>query len=273
MRYAPAPKVDLEDLTRYIKEFQVVWKLLQTFNNLEKSVDMLMAKRNYDSPLMRERLIQEGIVYADSSLMQSSMFNSFSEDLGLMYTDKYNGRKHFLLLDRYILPIRDMAGNIVALVGWEDDSKKYITSKSKYFSKNTFFYGLEKIQDKSDVGTFIVEGIFDRLAIESLGGRAFATMGLNTDARKRVLYSLLGRVVAITDADSGGNRVRQEDSWGIPLDSSYLTWRGGFNMGGGVELRPKDIDDLLKIIEPEGARELLRSAYSTRGKRVITYDL
>lgn len=270
------PKFDTEDFADYVKRMSNVWEFLHNIGDSQKGIDGVMGKRGYTSESMRRVLEREGVVYVDGDMVSPGLMKSFGEDLGLTVTTK-TGNEFFYLSDRYVLPIKDMAGNIVALVGWNNDNKKYLTTSSKYFSKNTMFYGLENLSrvrsGQKGIGTFIVEGIFDRLAVESTGAIAYATMGINTDIKKRILYTLMGRVVGIPDTDSEGMKVTQHDGWTLPSGSSYFRWTGKMDIGGGKSVSIKDIDDFIKIVEPESSAEMLKEVYNTKNRRVIRLAL
>jgi len=165
---------------------------------------------------------------------------------------------------------------VIALVGWAKDSLKYITTAAEHFSKATMFFGLENltIPRNNGMGTFVVEGIFDRVALESLGCRTFATMGINTDVRKNAMYSLMGRIVGVPDNDTKGREVITKNSWTLPMGSSYFRWKGlykGVDLNGKpFELRIKDVDDLNKLYDHSDMRELFADVYRDRNVRHIT---
>lgn len=269
------PSFSAREFKDYVSRMSDAWEYMNTLGSRQEGIAGVMRKRGYEGEAMRSTLERAGVVYLDGSLFSAGVMKAFGTDLGLTVQTK-NGGDFFLLSDRYVLPIRDMAGNIVALVGWNNDSKKYLTTSSKYFSKNTMFYGLENIARRragEGIGAFIVEGIFDRLAVESAGGLAFATMGINTDIKKRVLYSLMGRVVGIPDTDSEGSEVVVNDEWRLPSGSSYFRWTGTIDLGFGKPVSIKDIDDFMKIMDPDDAGEMLRDVYDTVNQRVVRLRL
>lgn len=272
---AKLPKFDVAGFKDYIRRMNEAWTYMQKVGNTAEGIQGVMRKRGYADSEVEQRLTQEGIVYLAEGLMNTQVMKSFGEDLGLTVKSK-NGDDFFLLSGRYVIPIRDMAGNIVAMVGWNNDSKKYITTSSAYFSKNTMFFGLENIPyigHKEASGIFIVEGIFDRLAVEAAGGIAFATMGINSDAKKRILFSLMGRVVGIPDTDSEGLKVIKNDGWALPSNSSYFRWRGKVDLGDGKPRSIKDIDEFLKIMDPSTTREILSDVYQTTNLRTVTLNI
>lgn len=269
------PKFDTAGFRDYVKRMSDVWEYLQRMGDTKEGVEGVMRKRGYADSEVEQRLQREGIVYLGDGILNPQVMKSFGDDLGFTVKSK-TGADFFLLSGRYVLPIKDMAGNIVAMVGWNNDSKKYLTTSSRFFSKNTMFYGLEnlKAMDRpGHSGVFIVEGIFDRLAVEAAGGIAFATMGINTDTKKRALFPLMGRVVGIPDSDGEGLKVIKEDGWALPSNSSYFRWRGKVDLGDGKPRGIKDIDDFLKVMDPATTQEILGEVYQTRNQRVVTLPI
>lgn len=178
----------------------------------------------------------------------------------------------FLLDNRYIIPIRDIMGNVTALTGWYPDTKKYITTPTYGFSKEGQFFGMETFQWSHTGGyltpvdaagepvspkglTYLVEGIFDALSLQALGFPALANMGLTMSSYKSEILRRYGKVVVIPDNDKAG--------------ATASPYRGLFGRGGSRDsLRPsasstawritnenvvmrlpdgiKDVDDLIK---------------------------
>ena len=153
-----------------------------------------------------------------------------------------------------------MVGNIVALIGWFPDEKKYITTPSRLFSKKCLFYGMEQLS-MTGIGKnyFIVEGIFDSLSVRSLGYNCVAMMGISVSRYTEVLYSLFKNIVAIPDNDNEGRRVITEDRWRLPSNGKYLRLKGNC----------KDIDDVLKVYDMSNVFDDVWAVYD----KVVTVDL
>lgn len=262
-------------LRSYLKDFANAWAYIYSKGDPDKSVDEVSSLRGYFDQEMKDTLHKAGIVYVDENTIDLDLLKTFPQELGLFSPKTEWSDGNFFLDGRYVLPIKDIQGNVIALVGWYPDRKKYLTTGSYYFSKSTLFYGMENLHKGAEAGpTFIVEGIFDRLTIESYGYRSFATMGINADKKKTVLYNLTGRVVGIPDTDTAGRRVALRDEWSLPTGSSYFRWKGTVSIPGVEEaFHPKDIDILSKVLDREYMGELLSDVYATPGRRVITLDL
>lgn len=246
----------------YCNRYRKVMSYLKGYSKPSYQVALeICAIRGYNPNRMVSVLEDAGFMFIQDENCLSKLKDSpYIYDLGL-----FNEEGNFILKGRYIFPICDMLGNTIALVGWYPDSKRYITTPSRFFSKNLLFYGLEQLS-RTGVGKpyFLVEGIFDSLSIRSLGLPCIAQMGINTSKYKKVMYSLFGRVLAIPDNDSEGRKVWQEDRWGIPSNSAYMKWSGG---------NCKDVDDICKTYVPEDVRDLLVSSFNDKTSRIVTRNL
>ena len=152
-----------------------------------------------------------------------------------------------------------MNTNILALIGWYPDEKKYITTPSRLFSKKAILFGMEQLK-YSGIGKkyFLVEGIFDSLSVRNLGLNCVALMGISAGSNTRVLYSLFSKLVAIPDNDTQGRKVIEKDLWKLPTGSSYLRWKDSI----------KDIDDMTKKYDMKDTLTDILAERST--ERVIT---
>lgn len=262
-----------EEYRDYCIKFNAVWKYL---NMHSKDFDVLVKevceKRLYFDSYDKwfNMLSKTGLVFVTEDTCD---YNKISKeefkDLGL-FTD--DGK--FLLDSRYIIPVRDMLGNIIALIGWYPDSKKYITTPSKFFSKDCLFFGLEQLSN-TGIGKdyFVVEGIFDSLSLRSLGYNAVACMGISSSKVKEILYGLFKKIIAIPDNDTQGRRVIKNDLWNIPRNGSYLRWSGGLSLSDNDEtINIKDIDRFCSLFEEGDIKNLLNSCFSSN-ERIIKVDI
>lgn len=260
-----------KEYKEYCEKFSAVWKYIKSNSkDLDTIVSEICSLRNYFNEEARWGNVfrETDIAFVSSETCDYSKLNGDGfKDLAL-----FSKEGNFLLNERYIIPVRDMLGNIIALIGWYPDSKRYITTPSKFFSKDCLFFGLEQLK-KTGIGKdyFVVEGIFDALSIRSIGYNAVAQMGLSDSKVKMVLYGLFRRIVAIPDNDKGGRKVVIENKWNIPQNGSYLRWRGNVNIDG-TEFPIKDIDNLINIFGEEDVKELLNSSLKDKN-RIISIDL
>lgn len=257
--------LDKEYYKDYCNRYNAVWNWIKS-NSIDKDkvVEEICEKRNYSVERMGKLLSEIGFSRLDTEVDIKIFAKKEFSDLGLYKDGK------FLLESRYIFPVKDMLGNVVALIGWYKDEKKYITTPSALFSKSGMFFGMEQL-NKTGVNKryFLVEGIFDSLSLRSLGYNAIAQMGIDTSLQKQVLYGLFRRVVAIPDSDGEGRKVISMDAWKIPVGSSYMKWSGTVP---GRKNGLKDIDDLCNYYEKDVVIPLLNDTLCD-DSRVIEYKL
>lgn len=252
-----------EDYKDYCNRFKFVWSYLQSTSHDEFTVLMNICEyRGYNYEHMSGSLKKVGFVFPDREIFKEDKLKSIGQDLGL-FTKSGN----FLLIDRFIFPVKDMLGNVVALIGWFPDEKKYITTPSKLFSKECLFFGMEQLS-KTGIGKkyALVEGIFDSISVRSLGIPCIAQMGIVTSRYKQAMYSLFSSLLVIPDNDGEGRKVISEDKWKIPRNAKYLRWSGK----GAIGL--KDIDDIVKTYDPDDVKELLLDAWKEKSQ-VVTVQL
>lgn len=222
----------------YYSRFNLVWNYLKSCSYSDDEVVRSICElRGYSLESNMPSMLKDiGFLYLKPELFNPDMMKRLDNgDLGL-----YSKEGNFLLLNRFIFPVKDMLGNIIALIGWFPDDKKYITTPSKLFSKKCLFFGMDQLKN-TGIGKdyFLVEGIFDSISIRSLGFNCIAAMGITTTQFTQSLYSLFRRIVAIPDNDSEGRSVVLNDEWKLPSKGKYLRWKGKF----------KDIDDVLKYYD------------------------
>lgn len=240
----------------YCDKYKAVWRYLEGISlPFDDVVSDICRLRGYTSRGRWKALLREvGVVFIPSGSDLSSFNVANFSELGL-----FTSEGKFLLEGRYILPVRDMLGSIIALIGWYPDSKKYITTPSRFFSKDCLYFGMEQFSSFGiGCGCFVVEGIFDCLALRSLGYMALACMGISSSVVKGSYYGLLGRVVAIPDNDTLGKKVIRYDEWNLPSNGFYFRWSGEY-VYDGVGSPVKDIDRLCNLYDESDLVELFDS--------------
>lgn len=261
--------IDLKEFGQYAQDFKRVWGYFQALEN-GSTYEELCSLRLYQDPKMVEVLKEVGFIKLPDTVDMEPLkeLPSYS----LLGLEAKTGR--CLLEGRFVFSVKDMLGNIVALIGWYPDEKKYITTPSKYFHRSSLFFGLDQLSTYGRQNiVFVCEGIFDALSLRSLGYRAYATMGVELSRQKKILYSVLGnKVVGVSDRDRVGNSVRDYDRWGC---WKYITWVGEFDMSEIEEenLKIKDIDDLVKLFDPKDLREAFDEELSSNQSKIIKLEL
>lgn len=276
---------DVSRFNTMSSNFRRVWNYFQSIGDSEETYTELCNLRNYKRNSSMEGVLREvGFIKLPDIVDVTPIKNLTNyEDLGLITK---SGR--CLLEGRFVFSVKDMKGNILAMIGWYPDIKKYITTASLYFNRSSLFFGLEQLSDKEyskrvleNQGiVFVCEGIFDALSIRSLGIHAFATMGVELSKDKKLLYPILApKIVGVSDRDNSGLAVRQNDKWSC---WKYFTWTGDENIANLVDdifeedaeaedvtdFKIKDIDDLCKIydLDDEFRKELIPSLIEDTSK-------
>ncbi len=235
--------------------------LIDRFSTEEVIEEILCLRQYSASPYIdqiRKGLKDEGIFCVNMSLVdiQNICPNVTKKELDLFGVLDRND--NFLLSGRYCVPIRDIMGNVTALVGWYPDIKKYITTPTYGFSKDGQFFNISCLEQSLDGDypkgsgapetgiVYLVEGIFDTLALKSLGFPVLGNMGLNMSLAKTEMLSRFGKVIAISDNDKAGSgtnkylsRVNGKGTklvWNIKNEHVFV------QLPNGV----KDVDDFIK---------------------------
>ena len=256
------------DYTTYCKYYAKLWEY---FTKHSAPIDQLAKEicehRGYKAVKRWQKLFHEvglaKVTYDDISAL--AMKKYFPEELGIW---GFNG---FLLENTYMLPIRDMMGNIIAIVGWVP-GKKYITTASEYFDKSCLFFGLEQFsyynpalyKGNKTYPFFIVEGIFDCLALRSLGFRCLGNMGITGSPVKAKIMTLAKKVIAIPDGDKPGQDVVKNDRWLLPENGTYVSIPTS-----SEELGIKDVDDLIKSVPAKEVIGYFKTFITAKEKKVV----
>lgn len=228
----------LDDLKRVFRWFKQ--------NEDPNGINELCEMRGYFSDEMKNFLRDYGVIKLREGV-DVGVLKNLKSDLGL-FSDKGN----FLLEDRFIIPLKDLEGNILTFIGWYPDERKYVTVKTPFFSKNLLLFGLDNFNDERIV---VVEGIFDCLSLRAWGIPAVAVMGSDCSVGQRGWLSLCKEVLAIPDNDYVGRSVVKRDKWGVKdLGGLYVVWWGlEAPKSDGEKIEVKDIDTLCMLFDPKDA--------------------
>lgn len=202
--------------------------------------------------------------------MEIGICDIYGDDLGDMAKDLglLTKNDEFLLNGRYIVPIRDIADNLVALVGYIPDyqPKKYITTSSPYFSKGALLFNFRQAYElswkKYNGLVFLVEGIFDTLSMRSIDLPCMGAMGASLETEKGELLKLFRHVIAIPDDDKAGKRAlsrHDKYGWKVPSNTTMINLHGGTVDFDGTELHVKDMDNFVSWYDVDDVRSLLLS--------------
>ena len=243
------------------KSLEEVWSRLVFSCSFESTVQDLMLMRSYDSEEMFSTLSDIKVFRStDIATLLSSIQlpeGITLRDLGLVSADGFH-----LLNGRYVIPVRSITSKITALVGWYPDMKRYITTQTFGFSKNTSFYNIEHALplswSKFGGAVFLVEGIYDTIALRSLGLPVLGNQGIVLSNAKIEILKFFKNVIAIPDGDASGAKVLPsgERPWNYPATFLQLV---------GV----KDVDDLVKGYD--SVKESLLGVLSDK-RKLIKWD-
>lgn len=132
--------------------------------------------------------------------------------------------------NRYVMPIKDVNGNVINLVGYSHDAdERYVYGTAKYYRRRETMYGLENLEVAYDLGYAIVtEGITDTIRVRSLGyPNCFAMCGTH---KSEFIMKQLNRcrygVIKIPDRDAPGRRALKgwECNRGVTL-FTFVTYK------------------------------------------------
>lgn len=226
-------------------------------------VDELCKMRGYVSDDQRKLIKNMKLGYCTIPVTElQDVFGYEGKEIGFI-TQKDN----FLLDNRFLIPVEDIGGNLISLIGYYKDYKKYITLPSNFFSKECQFFNFRQAFELSwkEYGGYVilVEGIFDCLSLRAIGLPAIATMGATVSSIKCELLKFFRKVLAIPDDDATGHKSMDRCSyrgWKVPSTTTFLKFKGGtVDFGNGNKLKCKDMDDFVSWFDADDVREILLS--------------
>lgn len=249
---------DVENLTL---RYEYIKSLIEP-----STVDELCAKRGYVDQHQKDLLHEMGIGRCFIGDIEELGEKKVSKELGLI-TEK----DRFLLDGRYIIPVEDIAGNLVSLIGYFDDIRKYITVPTPFFSKEVLFFNFHQAYElswsKFHGLVIVVEGIFDCLSLRSIGLPAIATMGADVSKTKGELLKVFSKVLGIPDDDKVGRASldrRTKRGWKVPENTTMIKLIGGefiVNPDDDEDLHIsahiKDMDNVVSWFDAEDVKDML----------------
>lgn len=255
-------------IEEYVWAYRELWRRLQAVSSVDETVTGVAEIRNYHDQRMLDTIAQAGILYMPA---EADIFEGLPvEEMGLL---SKAGKP--ILPGRYCIPVTSITGTVLGIVGWLNDEFKYLTTSGRYFSKNQLFYGMEQIHSGTSTEAFVLEGMFDALAVRSCGLEAYATMGITVSGAKSLWYSTMSSwVVGIPDSDKAGQKVIERNSWSV---DSYFVWRGSVpyidDSGNPQKMAIKDIDLFVTIFGQEYTANLLKQVWRERYKSVVVLQI
>lgn len=184
-----------DELTAYTKELQnrAGDKMLEYFAEMRKMpLDIIK--------------LSDIFYIGDATEMLLPSYIGQVEDFGVISPTN----KKPIFHNRYVIPIKDINGKILNLVGYSKEAdERYVYGTAKYYRRRETMYGLENLQLAYDLGfAILTEGITDAIRVRSLGfPNTFANCGTHkSDFIMKQLNRCRYGVIKIPDRDAAGQR-------------------------------------------------------------------
>lgn len=227
----------------------ILTKWFDTITSVFSTDDVIldcMVLRGYSSEEMYNHLKKIKMFKIDD-IGSAELFCRLTDEEYELTGLKKNGT--YLLSGRYCVPIRTIDNKVSAIVGYFPDQRKYVTTPTFGFSKNTSLFGVEHIEYLDAPYVCLCEGIFDTLSLQAYGFPALGNQGLDLSVYKAEMLKRYRRIVAIPDGDKAGasanpfkaHSVGRKNSWNIPFDNRVFIDLSVLHKQG-----IKDVDDYLK---------------------------
>lgn len=233
---------------KYCEEFERIYKEIRLHSNLEETIDGIFRERVYLDERMRNTLRDLGVFYIDEFLFEDyNISMERFEKFGLLTKNK-----NFLLERGYGIPVRDIESNLQALVAYYPNTStayKYRTTPAKYFFKKYSFFNIDWVVENFGFEwVVLVEGMFDAIALRSVGIPAIATMGSELTRAKIEILKMFKKVIAVPDNDKTGSK--EFSSWHLEGNFTFVKFEGsGIVQIDEEQYRIKDCDDLVKFFD------------------------
>lgn len=178
-------------------------------------------------------------------------YGSMADELGLLDRHGYG-----LLEERFVLPVRNVDGGMLSLVGYYPDQRRYITVPAPFFSKECLLFNFDGAWKLSQSEYWngmvvLVEGLFDCISLQAIGVPAVAAMGATVGEVKCEWLKLFRKVLAIPDGDETGRKSLLR--WRIPMTGTMVKLIGR-----------KDMDDVVTFYEPDSVRDMIHEYRDSR---------
>lgn len=247
---------------QFLSDCAYVQEFFQQSSNTTEAAARVCELRQYAGTVMGAVLEREGVVYLQDDMFSDAWLRQLPPALGLFPKGhERRSRSAFLLRDRFVLPVRDVQGNVVSWVGWSPESRrKYVTANTLYFSLDNLFYGMERLGSAQGSQVAVVEGIFDRLMLESVGVPTMGVMTARMSPTKKALLSLFSRVLGFPDMDAVGERIVAQDQWFSQVSTlgQYVRWSAFYAaVQKEASVAVKDIDTLGVVLGSSQLRQVL----------------
>lgn len=221
--------IEMQEYTKQLTEYTYMLKDRAGDKNLDKLSEIRV--------LPIDIIKKSDIFYiGDAAEMLIPSYISKIEGFGVISPTN----KKPIFHDRYVIPIKDINGNIINLVGYSKDAnERYVYGTSKYYRRRDTLYGLENLELAYDMGyAIITEGITDTIRLRSLGYiNTFAMCGTH---KSQFIFKQLNRckhgIIRIPDRDKAGQ-------------SALKKWDCNRHITLNTFINYKDIDEMCRDSE------------------------
>lgn len=257
---------------KYCRSMEFAYSTIKKMYIPER-VDELAELRCYPKDGVQHQMLKDFNI-GSCNIIDTTVLGEDAQKLGLITDNGY-----FLLNNRFIVDIRDMKNNLIALVGYYPDFKKYITTPSQFFAKELCFFNIAEAYirswEKFDGTVFLVEGMFDALSLKAIGLPVIGTMGVTVDTPKDNLLRFFKKVVGIPDNDKAGRRClnRYDKKYGWKLDEKdiFIRLKGKLHTEFG-DLPIKDVDNMVTVLGAKNTYNILMNYAESKEDVVLDFS-
>ena len=220
--------------------------------------------------LTKETLVNFGLGY---SPIRGGLYNILKSkgytdeemlNSGIFQMSQKTGKPYDLFRGRFMFPIFDTYGTIVAFGGRAlgDEKPKYVNSPdSLVYSKQNHLYAMNFAKKEQSKQLIVVEGYMDAIAMHSAGFKnTVAALGTSfTDSQLKLCARFAEEVVFFFDADAAGQKAALR---AIKMMMDYLKKLTGINIRIRIAKVPdgKDPDEYIKTNGAEKFKEVVKNA-------------
>ena len=220
--------------------------------------------------LTKETLINFGLGY---SPIRGGLYNILKSkgytdeemlNSGIFQMSQKTGKPYDLFRGRFMFPIFDTYGTIVAFGGRAlgEEKPKYVNSPdSLVYSKQNHLYAMNFAKKEQSKQLIVVEGYMDAIAMHSAGFKnTVAALSTSfTDSQLKLCARFAEEVVFFFDADAAGQKAALR---AIKMMMDYLKKLTGINIRIRIAKVPdgKDPDEYIKTNGAEKFKEVVKNA-------------
>ena len=220
--------------------------------------------------LTKETLVNFGLGY---SPIRGGLYNILKSkgytdeemlNSGIFQMSQKTGKPYDLFRGRFMFPIFDTYGTIVAFGGRAlgEEKPKYVNSPdSLVYSKQNHLYAMNFAKKEQSKQLIVVEGYMDAIAMHSAGFKnTVAALGTSfTDSQLKLCARFAEEVVFFFDADAAGQKAALR---AIKMMMDYLKKLTGINIRIRIAKVPdgKDPDEYIKTNGAEKFKEVVKNA-------------